>query len=104
MANGIPVRLSETLTVRARSVAQTLDRSLTEQVEHWARLGQVVEDAILAATVQRLKARSFDPELSARLAIANTPAGQAKAAKLIRQRNATRHEVVDGALRKRSKR
>jgi hypothetical protein len=95
MANGIPVRLSEALTVRARTAAKVLDRSLTEQVEHWARLGQVVEEAISAATVQRLKARSHDPELATRLAVASTPEGRAKAAKLIRERN----EVLQGIAR-----
>jgi len=95
MANGIPVRLSHALTVRARTAAVAQERSLTEQVEHWARLGQVVEDAILAATVKRLKARSHDDELDARLAFANTAAGRAKAARLVRERN----EVVHGVDR-----
>ena len=99
MANGIPVRLSADLTVRARAAAQTLDRSLTEQVEHWARLGQAVEDAVMSATVQRLKARSHDAELPARLALASTPEGQAKAAALIRERNPVRHGVEAGAIK-----
>ncbi len=33
MANGIPVRLSEALTMRARTAAEVLERSLTDQVE-----------------------------------------------------------------------
>ena len=97
--------------MRARTAAEVLDRSLTEQVEHWARLGQVVEDAIAAATVRRLKARSYDPELASRLALASTPEGRAKAAKLIRERNAVRHGTgADGTIvrvgpsRKRSRR
>jgi hypothetical protein len=99
MANGVPVRLSQALTVRARTAAEVLDRSLTEQVEHWARLGQVVEEAISARAVQRLKARSYDPELAQRLAIATTAEGRAKAAKLIRERNAVRHGIGnDGAI------
>ena len=93
MANGIPVRLSVDLTLRARTAAEVLDRSLTQQVEHWARLGQVVESAIQAATVERLKARSYDPHLSARLALATTAEGRAKAAALILERNAIRHGV-----------
>src|SRR5688500_1972990 len=99
MANGIPVRLSEALTVRARTAAETLDRSLTEQVEHWARLGQVVEDAILAATVKRLKARSHDAELPMRLARADTAEGRAKALELIESRNPVRHgtDSISGA-------
>jgi hypothetical protein len=95
MASGVPVRLSDALTMRARTAAAVLDRSLTEQVEHWARLGQVVEAAISAGAVHRLKARSYDPELSQRLAVAATAAGRAKAAKLIRERNAIRHGIDD---------
>jgi hypothetical protein len=91
MANGVPVRLSADLAARARTAATTQERSLTEQVEHWARLGQAVEDAVLAATVQRLKARSHDPGLSGRLAHSMTAQGQAKAAELIRRRNEVRY-------------
>ena len=100
MANGVPVRLSADLTERARSAASTQERSLTEQVEHWARLGQAVEDAVLAATVQRLKARSHDAELPARLAHSMTPDGQARAAELIRSRNPVRHGLdAKGGIR-----
>src|SRR5688500_2200950 len=99
MANGIPVRLSESLTVRARVAAQTAERSLTEQVEHWALLGQAVEDAILTATVARLKVRSHDPELAQRLALATSQEGQAKAAKLIRERNTVRHGIEASGIR-----
>jgi len=110
MASGVPVRLSEALVVRARTAAGVLDRSLTEQVEHWARLGQVVEAAISASSVHRLKTRSYDPELKQRLAVASTAEGRAKAATLIRERNPVRHGIGDdGAIlrlgpgRKRSK-
>lgn len=60
MANGVPVRLSDALTLRAREEAEISDRSLTEEVEHWARLGQVVERAIQAATVQHRIADHVD--------------------------------------------
>jgi hypothetical protein len=100
MANGIPVRLSADLAARARSIASTQERSLTEQVEHWARLGQVVEDAIMAATVKRLKARSYDPDLAVRLARAMSAEGRAQAADLVRSRNPVRHGIGrDGAIR-----
>jgi ParD-like antitoxin of type II bacterial toxin-antitoxin system len=105
MGSGIPVRLSEALTVRARSAAQVLDRSLTEQVEHWARLGQVVEAAISAGAIHRLKAHSYDPELPQRLAFAASPDGQAKAAALIRERNPdVRHGLPARAPKKRATR
>jgi len=105
MANGgIPVRLSEALTVRARTAAAVLERSLTEQVEHWARLGQAVEAAISAKTLHALKARSHDPELAERLAAADTPAGRKGAAKLIRDRvAATRRPRAKRAAAAKSK-
>jgi hypothetical protein len=94
MANGVPVRLSEALTLRARTVAAVQDRSLTEQVEHWARLGQVVEAAISAETMQRLKARSYDEGLEDALGVADTAQGRAAAAMLIRAENPVRYEEL----------
>lgn len=100
MANGIPVRLSADLAQRARSAAETADRSVTDQVEHWARLGQAVEDVVLAKTVEKLKALSHDADLDARLAFAATPAGREKALALIAARNPVRHGVdATGALK-----
>jgi len=101
MASGVPVRLSVALAARARATARLLDRSLTDQVEHWARLGQVVEAVISAGTMQRLKARSHDPELAERLAVAATAQGRAKAAKLIRERNPIRHGIGAGGAPRR---
>ncbi len=99
MANGVPVRLSAGLAARGRASAAVLDRSLTEQVEHWARLGQIVESVISSGAVERLKARSVDRELSMRLDAADTAAGRARAAKVIRERNPVRHGVEpSGAL------
>lgn len=94
MANGVPVRLSEALTLRARTVAAVQGRSLTEQVEHWARLGQVVEGAISAESLQRLKARSYDEGLPAALAVADTAEGRARAAQFIRAENPVRYEEL----------
>ena len=90
MANGVPVRLSAALAASARSEADVQDRSVTEQVEHWARLGQVVEAAISAGATHRLKAMSRDPELADRLAFATTPGGRAKALAVIRKRHRKR--------------
>jgi hypothetical protein len=92
----IPVRLSAQLATRAKQVASLQDRSLTEQVEHWARLGELVENAVSAATVQRLKAQSYD--FDARLAFSQTPEGRAKALALIESRNPVRYGMSGGKL------
>lgn len=98
MANGVPVRLSEALATRARSVAAVQDRSLTEQVEHWARLGQVVEQAISAGTMMKLKARSYDEGLADALAFADTSEGRVSAAELIKNDNEVRYEEAAGGM------
>jgi hypothetical protein len=99
MANGVPIRLSAALTESAREVASVLDRSLTDQVEHWARLGQLVEAAVSSDVVMHLKARSHDAKLPRLLAFADTAEGKAKAVALIRERNEYRHGADDvGAI------
>jgi hypothetical protein len=94
--NGIPVRLSEALASSARAAAAVTERSLTEQVEHWARLGAAVEAVVSHRTVTVLKTRSHDPELGARLAFAKTPRGRAHAAQLIAERDPVRHGAAEG--------
>jgi hypothetical protein len=91
MGNGVPVRLSNELAARARTAAELEDRSISGQVEHWARIGQAIEDVIAASTMKRLKARSHDPELHARISRAATAEGTAAAAKLIAQRDPVRY-------------
>jgi len=90
MANGVPIRLSVALTTSAREVAAVLDRSLTEQVEHWARLGQLVEAAVSASTTTQLKAKSYAVDVPKLIAFADSAAGKAKAIELIRARNEVR--------------
>jgi hypothetical protein len=38
-----PIRLDRELAVAARDAAQTMSRSVAEQVSHWARLGRELE-------------------------------------------------------------
>ena len=43
---GLPVKLSDDLVKVARSEAAAADRSITAQIEHWAKLGRSVEAAL----------------------------------------------------------
>jgi hypothetical protein len=92
----VPVRLSAQLASQAQAEAKFQERSMTEQVEHWARLGQIVEAAVSASTVARLKARSHDPELHTRLAYARTARGRASAAAFIAKRDPVRYVAGTG--------
>lgn len=86
MKYGVPVRLSSNLATQARQTAEIADRSLTEQVEHWARLGQIVEASVSSATVTKLKALSYDAALPELIAAADSPAARADTAAAIRSR------------------
>ena len=88
---GVPIRLSSDLAARAREAARVQERSLTEQVEHWARLGRVVESVALSATVDRLKATSHDPRLARMLASADSELGRRRAARSIAKANPVRY-------------
>jgi hypothetical protein len=99
----IPVRLSAQLATDASKEAKFQDRSITEQVEHWARLGRIVEAAVSASTVARLKALSYDAQLPDRLARVRTPEGRAAVASFIASQNPVRYEERNGRIVKLSK-
>jgi hypothetical protein len=92
----IPVRLSSALAQRAREAAAVEDRSLTEQVEHWARLGELVEAGLRGATVRRLKTASHDEDLPRRLAAADTVAGRRRTAAIVKSDGGVRYGTVAG--------
>lgn len=69
------------------------NRSLTEQVEHWARLGELVESVLSGLSVRRLKTVSHDEGLRQRLAAADTPAGRQKTIDLVRERGGPRFGI-----------
>src|ERR1051325_6251812 len=52
---GMPVKLSDELVKDARREAEAADRSLTSQIEHWARLGRKVEHVLRYEEVLSLK-------------------------------------------------
>jgi hypothetical protein len=43
---GMPVKLSDELVAAARKEAATADRSITGQIEHWAKIGRSVETVL----------------------------------------------------------
>lgn len=97
---GIPVRLSAQLATRAKEAAQIQDRSLTEQVEHWARLGEAVEAATSASTVALLKAASYGQSIDDALSFARSPEGRAHAKVVIERDNPVRYEQSGGKITK----
>jgi hypothetical protein len=93
MATGVPVRLSAQLAERARKAAEIQERSLTQQVEHWARMGELL-DEVINRSGTRFKAASHDPLLHARLA--DTPEKREQARQLIFSRPGPWYSVEPG--------
>lgn len=57
---GMPVKLSDELVQLARKEARAADRSITAQIEHWAKLGRSVETALRHEDAVALKATGGD--------------------------------------------
>ena len=57
---GMPVKLSDELVRQAREEAKSADRSITAQIEHWAKLGRSVERALRHEEVSALKQAGGD--------------------------------------------
>ena len=57
---GMPVKLSDDLVNDAREEAKAADRSITSQIEHWARLGRQIENLLRHDDVLALKRAGDD--------------------------------------------
>lgn len=54
---GLPLRISDEIVLKAREEAETSDRSITGQIEHWVRLGMAVEAVLDHGQARALKRR-----------------------------------------------
>jgi len=61
---GMPVKLSDELVASAREEAASTDRSITGQIEHWAKIGRSVETVLRHQDVQALKRSPADATLT----------------------------------------
>jgi hypothetical protein len=61
---GMPVKLSDDLVQSAREEAASTERSITGQIEHWARIGRSVEAVLRHQDVQALKRSPMDATLT----------------------------------------
>ncbi len=53
---GTPLKVSDDLVTAARREASATERSITAQVEHWAKIGRSVEAVLSHAELLKLKA------------------------------------------------
>ncbi len=60
---GMPVKLSDKLVESAREEAANTDRSITGQIEHWAKIGRSVEIVLRHQELQTLKRSPLKAQL-----------------------------------------
>jgi ParD-like antitoxin of type II ParDE toxin-antitoxin system len=92
---GMPVKLPDELVNVARKEAAAADRSITAQIEHWAKLGQAVEAALRHEDALALKASE------GKLAVAfPIPATRDAVHQLLRKVTSADHAHLGKALRR----
>jgi hypothetical protein len=77
---GQPVKLSDSLVLDARLVSEASERSITGQIEFWARLGRATESLLRAESALRLKQRGDARPLSECLESVDTDEGRLRTA------------------------
>jgi hypothetical protein len=75
-----PVKLSDSLVLDARLAGEAFERSLTGQVEFWARLGRAIEPLLQGTQVLALCRQAAAQPLSALLASVDAPQGRSRVA------------------------
>lgn len=79
MSATVPLRIDSELVHQARSEGALHDRTPTAQIEHWAKLGRVLEAVLSGKSTARVKAMSRVVDLDAIVEMTQTTKGQAKA-------------------------
>lgn len=78
-----PVKLSNALVLDARLAGAVFERSLTGQVEFWARLGRAIEPLLQGTQVLALCRNVAAQPLSACLESVDSPAGRRRVAEYL---------------------
>lgn len=78
-----PVKLSDALVLDARIAGEAFERSITGQVEFWARLGRAIEPLLQGTQVLALCRNAAAQPLSECLACVDSPAGRARVAQYL---------------------
>lgn len=76
----MPVKLSDALVLDARIAGKTMGRSISGQVEFWARLGRAIDPILNGAQAMAASRRGLDRSLSDILAEVDTPVGRQRMA------------------------
>lgn len=83
MASTIPLRIDSELVNQARSSGALFDRPSTAQIEHWAKLGRVLDTVLSGSSAAKVKELAQVKGLDEVVKLSQTDAGQKKARAII---------------------
>jgi hypothetical protein len=83
MSKTVPLRIDSELVHQARSAGALFDRPPTAQIEHWAKLGRVLDAVLSGKSVASVKECARVSSIEKIVAFSQTKAGQAKARAII---------------------
>jgi ParD-like antitoxin of type II bacterial toxin-antitoxin system len=89
------VDLPDDLVADARAVSESSARSVSAQIEHWARLGRTVDTLLHPASPNRRESANGET-LAERIAAVETPAGRQRLAEYLKTRPFPHYEPVPG--------
>lgn len=91
-----PITLSDDLILDARLTAEGAERSISDQIEHWAKLGRAVESLLRSPqSLERLQSGQLR-SLSECLQTVDTEQGRARVAEYLATRPFPHYEPVPG--------
>ena len=92
-----PVKLSDALVLDARLAGEAFERSITGQVEFWARLGRAIEPLLQGTQALALCRNATVQPLSACLDSADTPAGRRRVVEFLQTQPFPHYEPAPDA-------
>jgi len=81
--SSVPLRIDSELVNQARSAGAVFDRPPTAQIEHWAKLGRVLDRILSGENVAKVKQRGKVADLDEVVALSQTERGRKKALMMI---------------------
>lgn len=83
MSSTVPLRIDSDLVNQARSAGALFDRPSTAQIEHWAKLGRVLDSVLSGSSAANVKELARVAVLDEVVALSQTGVGRGRARAII---------------------
>jgi len=95
--SSVPLRIDSELVNHARSAGALFDRPPTAQIEHWAKLGRVLDCILSGEGIAEVKRRGNVADLDQVVALSQTVKGRKRALAMIAKHAGPVYEADPGA-------